>query len=168
MPTALFIPEEHNCCYRYSYSGTLQTPAALPQLIIQCSIYTVYTHTYTATFGPHHPNSKRFLCLSRWWAATGRQSWRAHLSHWAACQQALTHAHYITTAPVLNPAPNHYAHNHLMGKQNVEYAWRMTAFTDRDGKKTELRTWSSHYVGAQLHNFKNISLRSQLVVSLLI
>ena len=115
MPTALFIPDEHNCCYRYSYSGALQTPAALPQLIIQCSIRTNYlhahkqthththTHTLLATFGPHRPPSKYFLYLSeQWWAATGRQSWRAHLPHRSACQQALTHTivSYITTEPV--------------------------------------------------------------------
>lgn len=151
MPTALFIPEDHNCCYRYSYSGTLQTPAALPQLIIQCRIRATCTHISTATSGPHHPNSKCFLCLSQWWAATGRLSWRAHLPHGAACQQALTHARYITTEPVLIPAPNHYAHNHLMGEQNVEYAWRMTG--RRHGQKTpwqKLKSWSSYSVRTQV------------------
>ncbi len=132
MPTALFIPEEHNCCYRYSYSGALQTPAALPQLIIWCSIRTINLHTHThthtlwATFGPHHPPSKNFLYLSQWWAATGSQFWRAHLPQRAACQQALTHTRYITTEPVPIPAPNHYAHNHLRGKENVDYHCRMS------------------------------------------
>ncbi len=99
MPTALFIPEEHNCCYRYSYSGALQTPAALPQLIIQCSIRTTYLHTHThtllATFGPRRPPSK-VLPVSMRAMSSRRQSWRAHLPHRAACQRALTQARYIT------------------------------------------------------------------------
>lgn len=43
MPAALFIPEEHNCCYRYSYSGALQTSAAS----VSANNTAQYTHTHS-------------------------------------------------------------------------------------------------------------------------
>lgn len=55
MPAALFIPEEHNCCYRYSYSGALQTPAASVSAnnTAQYTHACAHTHARTDSRMPH-------------------------------------------------------------------------------------------------------------------
>ena len=99
----------------------------------------LHTHTHThrhttdcsaATFGAHPPPSKCFLYLSQWWTATDGRSWCSHLPRRAACQQALTPTRYITAEPVPVPAPNRYAHNHLMCVCGGGYNCRMFMFSD--------------------------------------
>lgn len=128
MPTALFIPEEHNCCYRYSYSGALQTPAALPQLIIQSSICTTYTQIGTHT--PHSfgyfgssPYSLKVLFVSITVMSSYRQAVLECTPPTTSCLPTSPHTHSLASGLSLSPLqpPNHYAHNHLRGKENVGY-----------------------------------------------
>lgn len=133
MPAALFIPEEHNCCYRYSYSGALQTPAAsvsannTAQYTRACAYthththrLTHATHTFTATLSySGRPPSRPFQCISQS-GAVGAGANTSHIE--LPANEPLAHRTDIRMEHVpAPPAPNHYAHNHLKAKEDGEH-----------------------------------------------
>lgn len=109
MPAALFIPEEHNCCYRYSYSGALQPQLPLAQLIIQRSIHS-HIHTLRLTHATHtlmaplsysgRPPSRLFQCISQSGAVDPRENF-SHIE--LPANKPLAHRADINMAHV--PAP---------------------------------------------------------------
>lgn len=131
MPTALFIPEEHNCCYRYSYSGALQTPAAsvsannTAQYTHACAHTDIHTQTHACHTHFHGYSEllwpSTFTAFPVHFPVRSRGHWREYLPHRAACQRAprTPNWHQDGTRP-RPPAPNDYAHNHLKAKEDGE------------------------------------------------
>lgn len=85
MPATLFIPEEHNCCYRYSYSEALHAAAAWPQLILQYNANYMHTHKYTAAHAAAADCSHNFFPP----AASCIDPPNGFRPQWPACQRAL-------------------------------------------------------------------------------
>lgn len=132
MPAALFIPEEHNCCYRYSYSGALQTPAASVSAnnTAQYTHACAHTHTHTDSRMPHTLSRLLWATLAVHLHGLSsafpsqEQSALARIPPTSSCLPTSPSHSEPTSGWSMSPpppAPNHYAHNHLKAKEDGEH-----------------------------------------------